>query len=470
MDPITNFGYGTILTAPSPATSGLSFTLNSGEGDNFPLPSTDGAFNVVASPVGGLALPSNTEIVRVTARSGDVFTIVRGQEGTTPMSLGVGFQITLTRTKKFDDDLKAKETTYDNHLTNTSNPHSVTKTQVGLGNVTNDAQIPLSQKGASSGVAELGSDGKVPSSQLPAYVDDVLEYANAGAFPVTGSAGIIYIALDTNVTYRWGGSAYVAIGSSLALGETSSTAYRGDRGKTAYDHSQLVTGNPHGVTASDIGVESGADVTDAGNVGSSIFGSTAKTTPVDADTFGLTNSASSNALNKVTWANIKATLKSYFDSLTTTLTNKTINATNNTITNIGASEVEKGLITDQTYDGTPSDTDEILFANTTEGFRVIEIWEFLKQLITGRSAETTLADDDEFVFEDTSAGVPKKITWANMGIGKNSFQIDCSGGTSDTYGALSGLVNGSNTVYTISLGSYISGSLRVYLNGQLQTQ
>jgi hypothetical protein len=56
------------------------------------------------------------------------------------------------------------------------------------------------------------------------------------------------------------------------------------------------------------------------------------------------------------------------------------------------------------------------------------------------------------------------------GIGGNSVQVDSSGGTSDTYGVLSGLVNSSNAVYTVSLGSYISGSLRVYLNGQLQTQ
>lgn len=56
------------------------------------------------------------------------------------------------------------------------------------------------------------------------------------------------------------------------------------------------------------------------------------------------------------------------------------------------------------------------------------------------------------------------------GVGGNSIQVDSSGGTSDTYGTLSGLVNSSNTVYTVSLGSYISGSLRVYLNGQLQTQ
>lgn len=98
--------------------------------------------------------------------------------------------------------------------------------------------IPTTQKGAANGVAELDSGGKVPSSQLPAYVDDVLEYASQSAFPATGETGKIYVALDTNLTYRWSGSAYVEISPSLALGETSSTAYRGDRGKAAYDHAQ----------------------------------------------------------------------------------------------------------------------------------------------------------------------------------------------------------------------------------------
>ena len=82
-------------------------------------------------------------------------------------------------------------------------------------------------------------DGKVPASQLPSYVDDVLEFSNLSSFPAIGESGKIYIALDSNLTYRWGGSSYVVMSSSLALGETSSTAYRGDRGKIAYDHSQV---------------------------------------------------------------------------------------------------------------------------------------------------------------------------------------------------------------------------------------
>lgn len=97
-------------------------------------------------------------------------------------------------------------------------------------------------------------EGKVPSSQLPSYVDDVLEYDNLAAFPETGESDKIYIAIDTNKTYRWSGSAYVEISASVALGETSSTAYRGDRGKTAYDHSQVVSGNPHQVTKTDVGL------------------------------------------------------------------------------------------------------------------------------------------------------------------------------------------------------------------------
>lgn len=96
--------------------------------------------------------------------------------------------------------------------------------------------------------------GTVSSSQLPSYVDDVLEYSTKNNFPSTGESGKIYVALNTNLTYRWSGTAYVEISPSLALGETSSTAYRGDRGKTAYEHSQLTSGNPHNVTKSDVGL------------------------------------------------------------------------------------------------------------------------------------------------------------------------------------------------------------------------
>lgn len=99
-----------------------------------------------------------------------------------------------------------------------------------------NGKLNTSLKGAANGLAELDADGKVPSSQLPSYVDDVIEVADYAHLPITGESGKIYVTLDTNLTYRWTGTGYTEISASLALGETSSTAYRGDRGKTAYDH------------------------------------------------------------------------------------------------------------------------------------------------------------------------------------------------------------------------------------------
>ena len=88
-------------------------------------------------------------------------------------------------------------------------------------------------------------NGMVPASQLPSYVDEILEYANLAAFPVTGDSNKLYVALDSNLIYRWTGSTYGSTNAGLALGETLTTAYRGDRGKTAYDHSQSQIGRAH---------------------------------------------------------------------------------------------------------------------------------------------------------------------------------------------------------------------------------
>lgn len=112
-----------------------------------------------------------------------------------------------------------------------------------------------------SNKADLVS-GLIPSSQIPATVDEILEYSNLASFPATGESNKYYLDLATNKTYRWSGSVYVAINEGIALGETSSTAYRGDRGKTAYDHSQS-TGNPHSTTKSDIGLSNVDNTSDA---------------------------------------------------------------------------------------------------------------------------------------------------------------------------------------------------------------
>ncbi len=111
--------------------------------------------------------------------------------------------------------------------------------------------------GAPNGIAPLDSEVKVPSAYLPSYVDDVLEYATLAAFPTTGESGKIYIALDTNLTYRWSGSTYVEVSKSLGLGETSSTAYPGNKGKKNADDiaaHRADTNNPHNVTKAQLGL------------------------------------------------------------------------------------------------------------------------------------------------------------------------------------------------------------------------
>lgn len=119
----------------------------------------------------------------------------------------------------------------------------VSKSTVGLSNVTNDAQVKRSEMGKANGVATLDSAGKVPAAQLPSYVDDVIEgYYSGGKFytskdssgnysgEITGETGKIYVNLNDSKTYRWSGSAYAVISETLALGETSSTAYAGNKG------------------------------------------------------------------------------------------------------------------------------------------------------------------------------------------------------------------------------------------------
>ena len=131
---------------------------------------------------------------------------------------------------------------------------STLKTDMALNNVTNDAQVKRSEMGVANGVATLDSNGKIPSAQIPGSYDDVKEgYLYNGSFyydaehtqEITPASDMVYVDKSTNKTYRWSGTQYVVIGSDLALGETSSTAYRGDRGKVAYDFSQdPYTSNP----------------------------------------------------------------------------------------------------------------------------------------------------------------------------------------------------------------------------------
>lgn len=120
-----------------------------------------------------------------------------------------------------------------------------------------DAMIPQTWRGAASGVAATDANNLILTQHLPAYVDDIIEgyirFADQHCYQepefinivvdesgknADQQSGKIYVNLSNSNTYRWSGSQYVEISKSLALGETSNTAYRGDRGKAAYDHSQ----------------------------------------------------------------------------------------------------------------------------------------------------------------------------------------------------------------------------------------
>lgn len=151
------------------------------------------------------------------------------------------------------------------HKQNKSNPHEVTKDQVGLGNVTNDAQVKRSEMGVANGVATLDADGKVPASQLPSYVDDIIDvYATysksdtgvlsnvtlyldaAHTQLVTGEAGKIYQNIadgEPQYQFRWTGTIFSQTGaSSLILGEVTGTAYDGAKGKANADNIAKIKG------------------------------------------------------------------------------------------------------------------------------------------------------------------------------------------------------------------------------------
>ena len=228
-------------------------------------------------------------------------------------------------------------TKIDNHINNTNNPHNVTKAQIGLDQVDNtsdmnkpvstlvqyaldyeanlrdemdqelinrinnlsqtvqETYIPLTQKGASNGVATLDQNGLVPSQQLPSYVDDVIEcyatYTKAEdgtlsnielfsdvthTIPIVGESGKIYIDITDATTFRnplnnlellsatthsqyqfrWTGTQFAVVGAPTVIGEVTGTAFDGGRGKALEDKTNshvINTNNPHNVTTQQIG-------------------------------------------------------------------------------------------------------------------------------------------------------------------------------------------------------------------------
>lgn len=254
--------------------------------------------------------------------------------------------------------------------------------------------IATTAKGANNGVAELDSTGKVPSSQLPSYVDDVIEYDSLSDFPLTSESGKIYIAKDTNTTYRWSGTAYVAIGSNLALGETSSTAYRGDRGKIAYDHSQVTSGNPHNVTKSEVGL---------GNVTNDkqIVGLASGTTEDHVVTFG-TDGYSVKDSGKTLGTSVPSDAV-FTDTTYSAASNSgiTLNANTNEFSNSGVRSVAQGTTNGTVSVNTNGTTTDVAVkglgnaAYTNGG----QYWATCNNQAANQKKTVTVSSDQNFVLE-----------------------------------------------------------------------
>jgi len=123
----------------------------------------------------------------------------------------------------------------------------------------------IAGKADSSSLATVATSGDYTDlSNTPdlSVYDNFEAQADSASFPATGSADVLYLETSTGLIYRWNGSGYSVVSAQLALGETSSTAYRGDRGKIAYDHTSL-TNNPHSVTKSQVGLGNVDNTSDA---------------------------------------------------------------------------------------------------------------------------------------------------------------------------------------------------------------
>lgn len=206
------------------------------------------------------------------------------------------------------------EVTIDDELSTTSVNPVQNKVITGSINTLTTAvngKIASTEKGANNGVATLDNAGKVPASQLPSYVDDVLEYADLAHFPLTGETGKIYVAEDTNKTYRWSGSTYVEISESLALGETSSTAYAGNKGKA----------NANAIAA----IKDGASIDSFGDVETALA-SKADTSSVTSKADKVANATNGHLASLDTNGNLTDSGKSASDLETTALTTAEVNA------------------------------------------------------------------------------------------------------------------------------------------------
>ena len=216
---------------------------------------TDGATKVQSSSINGNIKINDVETTVYTKpvlTSSEVITAL-GYTPAQPYTAGSGINID-SNNNIINAGVRSIDTgTTNGTISVNTNGTSVDVSVYGLGSLAYKSSltagevgaIPTSSLGIVNGVAQLDSSGKVPESQLPSYVDDIIEgyyYENkfyedsTHTTEITGESGKIYVDLETNKTYRYSGSGFVVVSETLALGTTSSTAFRGDYGNIAYTH------------------------------------------------------------------------------------------------------------------------------------------------------------------------------------------------------------------------------------------
>lgn len=202
-DAHSNFGYSTVATAPSPADSGTTMVFATGEGALMPTP----PYNLTIYPTATDSLASNSEIVRVLAQTGDtVTTMTRAQEGTSARSILVGDQCANCTSKKVFTDIEAAADAA------AAAAAAITKTSIGLGNVTNDAQTKAAivpNTAPSAGQILVGNAGG--TAFAPVSLSGKVAITSAGVASVTLASGDI----PNNAANTSGNAATVTTNANL---------------------------------------------------------------------------------------------------------------------------------------------------------------------------------------------------------------------------------------------------------------
>ncbi len=197
------------------------------------------------------------------------------------------------------------------------------------GNAGETYKVSVSGKiGGTSGIAVIAgdmiictTDGTASGTQATVGASWDVIHTNGTASSVTSSSSSVtdnsLVRMDgasgqviqtSPITIDDSGSINIPSGQSYKIGGSAITQDNIPDGSTCKQYSSADKTKL-------AGIETGADITDAGNVGTAIDGSSAKTTPIDTDVVAILDSGASDVLKKLSWANIKATLATYFNAL-----------------------------------------------------------------------------------------------------------------------------------------------------------